>query len=225
MFDKKAIEEIIEYKFKSKTFLVNALTHTSYAKSHNNSHFERLEFLGDRVLGLVISDLLYEKFPSETEGDLAKRISVLVSGKTLQSISKDLKLKKYIKVGTNIDLRKSNNSILIDTMEALIGANFLDGGYTKSKIFILKNWQKYIVNNSTPPKDPKSWLQEWSVANNYGMPVYSNYSKTGPDHSPKFKVQLIVENYAKLKGVGLSKKEAERNAAKKIISLINMINK
>jgi len=225
MFDKKSVEEIIKYKFKSKTLLENALTHTSYAKSHNNSDYERLEFLGDRVLGLVISEFLYEKFSNETEGDLAKRFSVLVSGKTLQSILKDLKLKKYIQVGINVDLTKSNNSILIDTMEALIGAIFIDGGYNKSKIFILKNWNKYIVNNSIPPKDPKSKLQEWSVANNYGMPVYSNYLKTGPDHSPKFKVQLNVDNFAKLKGIGLSKKEAEQDAAKKVISLINIINK
>jgi len=221
----KNIEEIINYKFNDRSLAGNALTHTSYKNSKNDNKFERLEFLGDRVLGLVISDLLYEKYSTEDEGDLAKRISVLVSGKTLSKICKDINIEKYIKVGPNINFEKDNySSILSDTMESLIGAIFLDSDYNSVKNFISEKWANYIINYKKPPKDSKSILQEWTVANNYGMPIYSNYEKSGPDHSPDFKVKLSIDKFAKIVGIGNSKKNAEMDAANKVIKLINKVN-
>tara|TARA_B100000686_G_scaffold9436_1_gene9493 strand:+ start:7376 stop:8065 length:690 start_codon:yes stop_codon:yes gene_type:complete len=221
----KIIEDIIKYKFNDTSLLKCALTHTSYKNFKNDSKFERLEFLGDRVLGLVISDMLYEKYSYENEGDLAKRMSVLVSGKTLSKIYKEINFEKYIKVGPNINFENGNNiSILSDAMESLIGAIFLDSDYNSVKKFISKKWENYIDNFKNPPKDSKSIIQEWTVSNNYGMPIYSDYEKFGPDHSPDFKVKLTIEKFAKIIGKGNSKKNAEMDAASKVIELINKVN-
>ena len=221
----KIIEKIIKYKFSDNSLAEAALTHTSFKNLKNDNKFERLEFLGDRVLGLVISDLLYESYPDEDEGDLAKRFSVLVSGKTLSKICKDINIEKYIKVGSNISFENdSNSSILSDTMESLIGAIFLDSNYKNAKKFISEKWNKYVINYKKPPKDSKSILQEWTVSNNYGMPIYSDYKKSGPDHSPDFKVKLTIDKFAKIIGVGNSKKNAEKDAANKVIKLINKVN-
>ena len=223
-------EFIIGYKFKNKQNLKNSLMHPSYYKNKKikpsgSNEFERLEFLGDRVLGLVISDILYDRYSYENEGDLAKRMSVLVSGKTLSKIYKEINIEQYIKVGPNISFENDNNvSILSDAMESLIGAIFLDSDYNSVKKFISEKWKNYITNFKNPPKDSKSILQEWTVSNNYGMPIYSDYIKSGPDHSPDFKVKLTIDKFVKIIGTGNSKKNAEMNAASKVIKLIDKVN-
>ena len=216
------IEEKIKYKFNDRSWIVLALTHTSYNNYKPNNQFERLEFLGDRVLGLAISEILHNNFKTENEGDLAKRLSALVNGETLLKVAKDLKIDQFIKVAPNINFEADKNkSILSDAMESLIGAIFLDSNYSCVKEFIKVTWENYILNYKIPPKDSKSVLQEWTLANNYGIPVYSNYQKSGKDHNHTFKVKLKIKKMPVITGIGSSKKIAEMDAAKKVMDLLN----
>ena len=181
----KTIENSLKYHFVNRALFEAAITHTSYKNNKKDYTYERLEFLGDRVLGLVIADLIYNNFLNEAEGDLARRIAFLVSGKTLSEIAIKLKLQNYIRVSENLKFNNGeNNSILSDTMEAIIGAIFLDSNYSEVKKVIKYIWIEYIKNDVKPPKDPKSALQELSMELKYEMPIYSNYIKEGPDHAP-----------------------------------------
>ena len=217
----KIIENSIRYDFVNKALLEAAITHTSFVNNKKDYTYERLEFLGDRVLGLAIADLIYKNFLNESEGDLARRIAFLVSGKTLFEIAIKLKLQNYVRVSENLKFNNSeNNSILSDTMEAIIGAIFLDSNYSEAKKVIKYIWIEYIKNDVKPPKDPKSALQELSMELKYEMPVYSNYIKEGPDHSPIFKVKVSIKGLNKSQGIGVSKKSAEIDAASKLLRII-----
>ncbi|MBT4109010.1 MAG: ribonuclease III [Pelagibacterales bacterium] len=221
MRDITKIESTLNYKFNNQKLLLDALTHTSYLNNKEEISFERLEFLGDRVLGLAISDILYEIFPKESEGDLARRIAVLVSGKTLAEIANNINIPDVILVADNLSFKNGeNHSILADAMEAIIGAIFLDSNYNEALIFIKYIWSKLILNYNSPPQDPKSKLQEFAMANKYSMPLYSNYSKDGPDHAPKYKVLVKITNIGECYGQGVSKKEAERMAAITLLKII-----
>ena len=221
---KDKILSILKYNFKNEDLLLDALTHTSYLNNIQNNNFERLEFLGDRVLGLVISDILYRKFPDEKEGELARRMAVLVSGKTLAIIARKLNISDYIKVGDNLTFNDGENySILSDTMEALIGAMFLDSNYYEVRSFIEEIWSELILNDINPPKDPKSRLQELAMASKYDIPIYSNYSRKGSDHSPTFKVLVSIKSLGEAYGEGDSKKEAEIMAASLLLNKIESI--
>ena len=214
------IEKIIGIKFNKKKILEQAFTHKSVSKAIEINN-ERLEFLGDRVLGLVISDILYENYKNESEGDLAKRLAVLVSGDILLKISKDLRIHNFIKVGAKVNFNGHNNkSILSDAMEALIGAVFLDSNYNIAREFIVNIWRDHIKNYKKPPKDSKSILQEWAAAHNYDNPIYLDYNKTGEDHNPSFSVKLKLDKFPIVSGKGNSKKDAEMDAAKNIMNLI-----
>ena len=224
MINIKKIQLNLNYKFHNKYLLLDALTHTSFLNKKKEIKFERLEFLGDRVLGLAISDTLYEMFPNESEGDLAKRLAVLVSGKTLAEIAIKIKLQDFILVADNITFKSGeNNSILSDSMEAVIGAVFLDSDYKTALIFIKNIWKEIILKYSSPPQDPKSLLQELAMAKKYSMPLYGNYSKEGPDHAPVYKVKVSIDNIGKSYGKGFSKKEAERIAAISLLKTIESI--
>ena len=217
----KIIENSIRYDFVNKALLEAAITHTSFVNNKKDYTYERLEFLGDRVLGLAIADLIYKNFLNESEGDLARRIAFLVSGKTLSEIAIKLKLQNYVRVSENLKFNNGeNNSILSDTMEAIIGAIFLDSNYSEVKKVIKYIWIEYIKNDVKPPKDPKSALQELSMELKYEMPVYSNYIKEGPDHSPIFKVKVSIKGLNKSQGIGVSKKSAEIDAASKLLRII-----
>ena len=217
----KTIENSIKYHFVNRALLEAAITHTSFENNKKDYTYERLEFLGDRVLGLVIADLIYKNFLNESEGDLARRIAFLVSGKTLSEIAIKFKLQNYVRVSENLKFNNGeNNSILSDTMEAIIGAIFLDSNYSEVKKVIKYIWIEYIKNDVKPPKDPKSALQELSMELKYEMPVYSNYIKEGPDHSPIFKVKVSIKGLNKSQGIGASKKSAEIDAASKLLRII-----
>ena len=221
MINIKTIENSIKYHFVNRALLEAAITHTSFENNKKDYTYERLEFLGDRVLGLVIADLIYKNFLNESEGDLARRIAFLVSGKTLSEIAIKLKLQNYVRVSENLKFNNGeNNSILSDTMEAIIGAIFLDSNYSEVKKVIKYIWIEYIKNDVKPPKDPKSALQELSMELKYEMPVYSNYIKEGPDHSPVFKVKVSIKGLNKSQGIGVSKKSAEIDAASKLLRII-----
>ena len=225
MKDINKIEDSLKYNFKNRQLLESAITHTSILNKKNDYTFERLEFLGDRVLGLSIANLIYKKFLNESEGELARRIAVLVSGKMLAKIAININLQNYIRVSENFNFSNGQNySILSDTMEAIIGAIFLDSNYNEVKNVIQLLWKEYILADEMPPKDSKSALQELAMQLKYEMPLYSNYEKEGPDHSPKFTVEVSIKGINKIQGLGQSKKSAEADAANKLLKIIERNN-
>ena len=221
MKDMNKIEDSLKYNFRNRQLLESAITHTNILNKKNDYTFERLEFLGDRVLGLSIANLIYKKFLNESEGELARRIAVLVSGKMLAKIAININLQNYIRVSDNFNFSNGQNySILSDTMEAIIGAIFLDSNYNEVKNVIQLLWKEYILADEMPPKDSKSALQELAMQLKYEMPLYSNYEKEGPDHSPKFTVEVSIKGINKIQGLGQSKKSAEADAANKLLKII-----
>ena len=226
--DKKInlFEKLIEYKFNNKNLLKQSLTHPSFYISHKSdekklNQFERLEFLGDRVLGVIISSMLYNKFKNLNEGDLSKKFSYLVQKKFLYKISSDLLLDKIVLY----DFKKNNNkmaiSILSDSVESLIGSIFVDGGYNPSYNFIKKFWSPYLDIEVSKTQDPKTLLQEISQQLSKKLPEYKLIKKKGPSHSPLFTINLNVLNLKKIKAQGSSIREAETKAAKEALKLIN----
>ena len=221
MKDINKIEDSLKYNFKNRQLLESAITHTSILNKKDDYTYERLEFLGDRVLGLSIANLIYKKFLNESEGELARRIAVLVSGKMLAKIAININLQNYIRVSDNFNFSNGQNySILSDTMEAIIGAIFIDSNYNEVKNVIQLLWKEYILADEMPPKDSKSALQELAMQLKYEMPLYSNYEKEGPDHSPKFTVEVSIKGINKIQGLGQSKKSAEADAANKLLKII-----
>ena len=226
--DKKInlFEKLIEYKFNNKNLLKQSLTHPSFYINNKSdekklNQFERLEFLGDRVLGVIISSMLYNKFKNLNEGDLSKKFSYLVQKKFLYKISSDLLLDKIVLY----DFKKNNNkmviSILSDSVESLIGSIFVDGGYNSSYNFIKKFWSPYLDIQVSKIQDPKTLLQEISQQLSKKLPEYKLIKKKGPSHSPLFTINLNVLNLEKIKAQGSSIREAETKAAKEALKLIN----
>ncbi len=211
------LEEKIGYCFKSQKLIQSALTHSSVR--HKGKLFERLEFLGDRVLGLVIAELLYQRFPNEKEGDLAKRSAALVRREACDKVAKHLSLQEFL-VSVSTD-SISNNSILANAMEALIGAMYLDGGLKPCHDFIKRYWQELLDEDVKPPKDAKSSLQEWAQSKGKPIPVYKVVECTGPGHSPFFRVAVFIESLAEVIGEGTSKRQAEQNAAKNLLESLS----
>lgn len=202
----------IQSLFKDKTCLTTALTLSHHGKS---APYERLEFLGDRVLGLVIAEYLYRKFPKEKEGELARRHTALVREETLAEIAIDMGIPSLIK--TKEDELRSNPSILSDVCEAVLGALYLDQGIQKVKEFMLPFWMPYVEANKEAPKDAKSALQEWAQKHAFDLPVYSVLKRAGTDHEPYFFMQVEIMGAGLAHGEGKSKKIAEQNAADNLL--------
>ena len=216
----KKIENILKINFNDKELLIRSLTHKSYDEKNNN---EKLEFLGDRVIGLVLSKQLISLYPNESEGIIDKKFSNLVNKKTCKLIADQLSLKKFIRTGTSIKYLKSSNSkILSDTCEALIGAIYIDQGFSVSEKFILKTWDSYIKQSKITEIDPKTKLQEYSLKKYKKLPIYKMYKQTGPKHDPNFKVEVQISNSRKFIGFGKSKKIAQKNAAKLLLNNLNI---
>ena len=209
------IQEIIEVKFNDIKILQKSLTHKSFDNLINN---EKLEFLGDRVLGLILSEKLINIYPNEKEGIIDKKFSNLVNKRTCAAIAVKINLKKYMLLGSsNKDLKRSDQKILSDGLEALIGAIYLDNGLEKSKKFILNFWKEYLDKSEITIIDPKTRLQEYSLKKHKKLPKYKLSSQTGPHHSPKFKAEVQIFNSRKYTATGSSKKNAQQNAAKKLL--------
>ena len=218
-------EKKINYTFKNKQLLKNCLIHPSYIDikkntSSSKSEFERLEFLGDRVLGLAISSIIYKKFNKNNEGDLSKKLSYLVQKNFLHKISLDLKMNDFLKF-TYKKNEKMNVSILADSIESLLGAIYLDGGFNNAKKFINNFWGPYFNINDNEMQDPKTKLQELSQRKLKKLPEYILLKKTGPSHAPIFTISLQVLNLKKIKGSGSSIRDAEKNAATAALKLLN----
>ena len=216
----KELEKIIRYSFKRTSLLKKALTHKSFDNKINN---EKLEFLGDRVIGLVISKKLLLLYPNEKEGIIDKRFASLVNKKTCAKVAIQLNLKKYIKTGQSYkDLKPSDEKILSDACEALIGALYLDQGLNASEKFILRIWNFFIKKSNVTQIDSKTKLQEYSLKKYKKLPIYKMFKQTGPNHNPSFKVEVQISNSKKYFGHGKSKKLAQKSAASKLIKSLNL---
>ena len=216
----KKLENILQVNFNNKKLLIQSLTHKSFNEKYNN---EKLEFLGDRVIGLVISKKLLNLYPEENEGTIDKKFSNLVNKKTCMEIAVQLNLKKFIKTGNSFkNIKSSDEKILSDCCEALIGAIYLDQGLTISEKFILTNWKNFIKNSKITEIDPKTKLQEYSLKKFKKLPIYKMFKQIGPNHNPFFKVEVQISNSKKYLGYGKSKKLAQRSAASKLIKNLNL---
>ena len=209
--DYSKLEKKINLKFKNKNLLVQSLTHKSFNKINNN---EKIEFLGDRVLGLVIAKKLLEIYPEEKEGILDKKYASLVNKKSCLEIAKSINLQNYILI-----FNPKNRSVTIedkvisDSCEALIGAIYLDKGFNITEKIILDLWKKKIKESVITQIDAKTKLQEFSLKKFKRLPIYKIISNTGPRHKPIFRVAVKLQNTKFYNSEGKSKKEAEQNAA------------
>ncbi len=215
--DDAALEAALGHQFKDRELLGRALTHPSLALKRGM--FERLEFLGDRVLGLVVADLLMARFPGEVEGDLARRHAVLVSRDSLAAIAAAMDLGAHLRLarGEEGSGGRRNPGMLADALEAVIGALYRDGGLEAARRFIAGRLAPLIDRETAPPRDPKTALQEWAQGRGLNLPAYRTVTATGPAHQPHFRVEVSVEGHAPGVGEGASKRAAEREAALRLL--------
>ena len=205
------LEKKLEIKFKNTDLLIKSLTHKSFNSKDNN---EKIEFLGDRVLGLVIAKKLLEIYPDEKEGILDKKFASLVNKKTCLEIAKKIELEKYILTFNPKNKKiKIEDKVISDSCEALIGAIYLDKGFITVEKFILELWENKINESVITPIDAKTKLQELSLKKFKKLPIYKLISNTGPRHKPIFKIAVKLENTKFFTAEGNSKKNAEQNAA------------
>ena len=215
----KILEKILKYQFKNSSLLVKAITHKTYDVENN----EKLEFLGDRVLGLVISQKLLKKFPEEKEGIIDKKFSNLVNKKTCSLIARKLNLKRFLFLGaSHKNLDRSSDKITSDCLEAVVGAIYLDGGLSAAQKFILSFWKPHIDNSIITLIDSKTQLQEYSLKKFKVLPKYIFHKKVGPQHQPSFKTEVQIPNSKKITGTGSSKKKAQQNAAAKLLKILKV---
>ena len=198
------------FEFADKSLLTNALTHASIENPADSYTYERLEFLGDRVLGLVVCDFLMRTYPFEDEGALSRRLSGLVDRTTLATVAASIGLESYIIHGSGTLL---NDSINADVMEAIFGAIYRDGGLEQVRIVIEKLICTRSKELTSPPTDAKTALQEWAQGAKLGLPFYKEVDRSGPDHQPIFLVEVFVEGFNSCIGKGSSKRTAEQDAA------------
>jgi len=214
------LEKRLKYEFDEYENLERALPHASVRKkSDNNFHYQRLEFLGDRVLGLAVAELLFEKYPEANEGELSLRLNALVKGKTLAEISDELELHEFIRTGGDLKelTGKRMQSVRADVLEALIASIYLDGGLQAAVDFIKRFWKERLHSVEETKRDSKTALQEWAHSARLGTPKYKERKRSGPDHDPIFTVHVMVNGKEESTGSGRSKRAAEQNAAKAML--------
>ncbi len=212
------LERTININFVNKENLILSLTHKSHNSKINN---ERLEFIGDRVLGLIISSELLKTYPNQKVGYLDKMFASMVNKRTLLNIGKKIGLEKFI-IGGNTTKKNIEDKIISDTCEALIGAIFLDFGYIKAKKFILNYWEQYFKLNITYQVDSKTKLQEYSLKKYKVLPIYKLISNSGPRHKPIFKIAVRLKNTKFVYATGSSKKNAESKSAETLLKVIGV---
>ena len=215
----KKLQQKLNVKFKDINLLKDAITHKSFNK---NINYEKLEFLGDRVLGLVISIKLIELYPNEKEGGLDKKLASLVNKSTCFEIGKKLELNKYVYIDNIKHKDTIESKIISDCTEAIIGAIFLEKGFIYANKYILNLWKDFIDKSDLTFIDAKTKLQEYSLKKFKLLPIYKTISSDGPKHKPLFTVAVKLKNSNYVNGTGSSKKTAEQNAAKKFIDIKNI---
>jgi len=209
-----ALEQRIGYAFANRDLLVTALTHSS-AVSDAMASYQRLEFLGDRVLALVISEMLIDAFPRATEGELAQRLTALVRNEACAEVARALDLGEAIHLGGGEDQSggRRKAAILGDVCEALIGAIYLDGGLEPARRFVVDNWRANMLSATRIVRDAKTTLQEWAQGRGLAAPAYAIVARSGPDHAPRFEVEVNVVGLPPHRGQGRTRREAEQEAA------------
>ena len=217
----KDLEEKIGYTFKKKETLIEALTHSSYANEHSCTYNERLEFLGDAVLELIISNYVFKNFKNQKEGELTNIRSKLVCEDTQYQIANKIGLGDYMRLGVGEESQggRKRKSLLGDALEAIIGAIYLDGGIVNATEFV----NKHLIGNLYDTEiisDYKSHLQQITQAYRLGIPKYTVVGESGPDHMKTFEVQVVIDGLSTARGMGKSKKAAEQDAAKNAIELL-----
>jgi ribonuclease-3 len=210
-----ALQSILDYTFNDTVSIKRALTHASAHHDSIGIDYERLEFLGDRVVNLIVADLLFNNFKDEKEGALAKRHTALVRTETLADIAKELKLGDFIIFSDSERMAggAQNDNILADIMESVTASIYLDGGYNSAMDFVKNALGNRLHDMVEPPRDPKTTLQEWSQAHNLGLPIYEVIEQSGPDHAPEFTVQVSLNGHPSHSASSTSKKGAEKEAA------------
>lgn len=216
------LAEILGHQFAQPALLTEALTHRSAVTSNGIDRYgyERLEFLGDRVLGLIIANLLLKHFPSESEGQLARRFNALVQGETLATVSEAIGLGQHLILAPSEDQAggRANRSLLADVCEAVIAALFLDGGMPAAETFVERHWMPRLTAKARPRRDSKTRLQEWAQSRGLPLPTYDTIGREGPPHSPLFAVRVAVEGAGTAEGRGGSKRVAEQEAAGELLA-------
>lgn len=218
------LQDRLGHQFSDAALLVRALTHPSVSAhpNHRGGDYERLEFLGDRVLGLVVAEMLFERFPQEAEGQLARRLAKLVGKETLASVAEEVGLGDVMRFAMGEDEKqgRSNPGLLSDACEAVIAALYLDGGLPVAKNFIVEAWRKQVEADREPPSDAKTALQEWAQGRGLPLPRYKEVGREGPPHDPVFTISVEVEGQPPQSGSGRSKRAAEQDAAAQLLTLV-----
>ena len=202
--------------FRNPRLLVQALTHSEDPAPAGDRHdYERLEFLGDRVLGLVVAEELFRRYPQEGEGLLARRLNQLVRRETCAEVAQGLRLHELMRTAKTAERRQVQASmkVLADLCESVIAAIYLDQGLEAAREFIISRWRPLFARHERAPRDAKSALQEWAAARGLPPPKYEEVARTGPDHAPRFTVSVRVEGLGEASGEGASKRAAEQEAA------------
>jgi len=220
--DPAGLEDALGHRFENPQLLTQALTHSSAARDRLDAN-ERLEFLGDRVLGLVLAGLLLEVFPGEKEGAIAYRFSALARSESLARVAQEIDLARHIELSSSEEGAggRENAGILADCCEAVIAALFLDGGLEAAETFIRRYWRPLMDENPAPPKDAKTMLQEWAQAQGLPLPEYRVTKEEGPAHAPLFTLEVTVHEMKPATGQGPSKRAAEQNAAEAFLARID----
>lgn len=214
--DIKTLADRLGYSFRDPSLLRIALTHSSARVSSSGAgDYERLEFLGDRVLGLAIAELVSERYPEASEGELARRLNVMVRRDTCVCVAQDLELGSYVAMsgGEAGSGGREKATILADACEAVLGAVFLDGGFAEARRMVRELWTPHLGDADVVPTDAKSALQEWAQGQGLPLPVYVQVDRTGPDHAPHFTAEVQIEGKAPTRGEGSNKRLAEQAAA------------
>jgi ribonuclease-3 len=225
--DRTALEDRIGFKFADKALLERALTHISALSGGPQKRadsYQRLEFLGDHVLGLVISDMLYRAFPRANEGELSRRLADLVRKETCAEVAKAMDLGPALKLGNSESHTggRLRSTILADVCEALIGGVFIDGGYKAADELIARFWKERMLKPLRPLRDPKTMLQEWAQGRGLPTPAYRELARTGPHHDPEFRVAVVLPDRPPAEGLGSSKRAAEQAAAAAMLTRVGV---
>lgn len=218
------LEEHLGYVFKNEGLRLRALTHASHAAGQARASLgdnERLEFIGDRVLGLAVADLLYRSYAEEKEGALAKRLTALVQQAALVQVAQAIDLSPHVHLSAAERKSGMKDAVLADAVEAMIGAIYVDGGYAAAFAVVEKLWTPLLSTQTVPPEEAKTRLQEWAQARGLPLPQYDVTGQEGPPHAPLFTVQVSVKGAPAVSATAASKRAAEKAAAAQLLAMID----
>jgi len=218
-----ALEARLGYSFRDRDLMIRALTHLSAPSAGaqgRGQSYQRLEFLGDRVLGVVVADMLYEAYPSASEGELSMRLAKLVRRETCAAVAEEWDVGPHVVMGQGEAKGggRKKAAILSDVCESLIGAVYLDGGFEPSRALVTRSWQARMNADIEPERDAKTAVQEWAQARSLAAPRYVEVARSGPAHAPHFIMQVVLDGYEPLAGEATSKRAAEQAAAQAFLA-------